>query len=195
MAGSTQHDKNLNHKDHQEQQEKETPSIDRRLELLQRLREVDTQPEQTEQQIEQPAEELELLIFQLGQERYGLDIHQVAEIIRYQEPTQVPHTVDFLEGIISLRGRMVPVVNARKRLGHPLKAPDKKTRVIIVHDNSELQGILVDAANQVVRIRKDAVEPTPPVIIGPAAEFIEGVCEYKKQLVILLNLRRFLEFV
>lgn len=140
-------------------------------------------------------ENLELLIFRVANETYGIDIQNVAEIIRFSEPAYVPHTVNFLDGIISLRGRMIPVINGRKRLGHEMKEPDKKSRIIVLNDGGEYHGILVDSTSQVVKVPKAGIEPTPPVVVGVAAEFIEGVCHYKNQFIILLNLDRFLQFL
>jgi purine-binding chemotaxis protein CheW len=139
-------------------------------------------------------EQLEVLVFLLAGEKYAIPIEHVLEIIRYQESTQVPHTVGFLDGIISLRGEMIPVINGRKRLGHEPKAPDKKTRIIILQEAANRYGILVDGTNHVVRLPQKNIEPTPPVVVGVDAEFIDGICEYKGQLIILLNLQRFLEF-
>jgi purine-binding chemotaxis protein CheW len=138
-------------------------------------------------------EKLEVLVFQLGGENYGLDILQIAEIIRFVEPTEIPNTAAYLDGIISLRGRMVPVINGRKRLGHELRMPDRKSRIIVLQDDTELQGILVDSTTQVVKLPKANIEPTPPVVVGVDAEFIEGVCEFRNQLIILLRLENFLQ--
>jgi len=146
-------------------------------------------PAQTE-----PEDRIEVLVFQLSQEKYGIPIDHVVEIIRFVEATEVPHTVDFLEGIISLRGEMIPVLNGRKRLGHEEKRPDRKTRIVILEEENEHFGITVDATNQVIRVLKENIEPPPPVVGMPSA-FIEGVCQHKGQLVILLNLSRLLEFV
>src|SRR5262249_11662048 len=151
-------------------------------------------PDDEDQAAAQPLveEKLEVLVFQLGGENYGLDILQIAEIIRFVEPTEIPNTAAYLDGIISLRGRMVPVINGRKRLGHELRMPDRKSRIIVLQDDSELQGILVDSASQVVKLPKASIEPTPPVVVGVDAEFIEGVCEYRNQLIILLRVENFL---
>jgi purine-binding chemotaxis protein CheW len=138
-------------------------------------------------------QKLEVLVFQLGGENYGLDILQIAEIIRFVEPTEIPNTAAYLDGIISLRGRMVPVINGRKRLGHDLRVPDRKSRIIVLQDDTELQGILVDSTTQVVKLPKGNIEPTPPVVVGVDAEFIDGVCEYRNQLIILLRLENFLQ--
>ncbi|HSE42607.1 MAG TPA: chemotaxis protein CheW [Acidobacteriota bacterium] len=140
-----------------------------------------------------PEEQFEVLVFQLGGENYGVDIQQIAEIIRFVEPTEIPNSVAFLDGIISLRGRMIPVINGRKRLGHDLKLPDRKSRIVVLQEDGELQGILVDSASQVLKLPKKDIEPTPLVVEGVDAEFIEGVCEYKKQLIILLSLAKFLQ--
>jgi len=140
-----------------------------------------------------PEEKMEVLVFQLGNEHYGLDIQQIAEIIRFVEPTEIPNTVAHLDGIISLRGRIIPVINGRKRLGHDLRMPDRKSRIIVLQEDSELQGILVDSASQVVKLPKGNIEPPPPVVVGVDAEFIEGVCEFRNQLIILLHLKNFLQ--
>jgi len=150
--------------------------------------------EDTDQLSEVAEEELEVLVFQLGKEKYAMSIHDIAEIIRFMEPTEVPHTVGFLDGIVSLRGKMIPVINGRKRLGHPAVIPDRKTRIIVIRQNNENFGMLVDSASQVIRIQKKSIEATPAVVTGVDAEFINGVCEHKNQILILLNLDRFLLF-
>jgi purine-binding chemotaxis protein CheW len=166
---------------------------EQQVELLKRLLPEEVVDEAPQLPQSKSEELLELLIFRLAKETYGIDIQMVAEIIRYSEPAYVPHTVNFLDGIISLRGRMIPVVNGRKRLGHETREPDKKSRIVVLQEGSEYHGILVDSAFQVVKVPKSSIEATPPVVVGVAAEFIEGVCHYKNQLIILLNLERFLQ--
>src|SRR5687767_10349444 len=107
--------------------------------LLQKLlARVEPEPAETNLPAEPQREEelLEVLVFQLSGEKYGIPIDHVLGIIRFVEATQVPHTVDFLEGIISVRGEMVPVINGRKRLGHEPAIPDKKTRIVILEDDN-----------------------------------------------------------
>jgi purine-binding chemotaxis protein CheW len=164
------------------------------VDYLQKLLMEHPEDEESEAAVQPVVEEkLEVLVFQLGGENYGLDILQIAEIIRFVEPTEIPNTAAYLDGIISLRGRMVPVINGRKRLGHELRMPDRKSRIIVLQDETELQGILVDSASQVVKLPKTNIEPTPPVVVGVDAEFIQGVCEYRNQLIILLRLENFLQ--
>jgi len=173
-----------------------TSTTVRQAELLQKLL-----AEESDQEVSLavpvsiPEDQMSVLVFELGGEHYGIDIHDVAEIVRYKEPAAVPHTVDFLDGIISVRGRMIPVINGRKRLGHEPVQPDKRTRIIVLQDGSEFQGIVVDATSQVVSLFKKDIEATPPVVTGFKAEFLEGVYRHKNQLIILLHLQRFLQYV
>ncbi|HSP07229.1 MAG TPA: chemotaxis protein CheW [Acidobacteriota bacterium] len=166
------------------------------VDFIHKLLLAETEEEEAERLAESAPEEaeLELLVFQLGSENYGISIHQIAEIIRFVEPTEVPNTVGFLDGIISLRGKMIPVINGRRRLGHDPAPTDKKTRIVVLSENMDYVGILVDSASQVVRLPVRAIEPTPSVVVGVDAEFIQGVCEYRNSLIILLKLERFLQF-
>jgi len=152
--------------------------------------------EQPVDALPEPAREdaFEVLVFHLDSERYAIPIDWIREIIRYVEPTAVPHTVEFLDGIISLRGEMIPLINARKRLGREPKKPDRRSRIIILEDGPHHYGILVDAAAQVTTILRNKIEPPPAVVATSDAAFIEGIAQQKGQLLILLNLRRFLEF-
>ena len=163
------------------------------VDFLQKLLMTHPDEEDAKSEADVPEEKFEVLVFQLGGESYGIDIQQISEIIRFIEPTEIPNAVAYLDGIISLRGRMVPVINGRKRLGHDLRLPDHQSRIIVLLEENEMQGILVDSASQVLKLPKKDIEPTPPVVAGVDAEFIEGVCEYKNQLVILLSLHKFLQ--
>jgi purine-binding chemotaxis protein CheW len=137
---------------------------------------------------------LEVLVFEVETERCAIPIEWIKEIIRYVEPTSVPHTVDFLEGIISLRGEMIPLISGRKRLGRQPKVPDRKSRIIILEDGPHRYGILVDAVAHVTTISRNKIEP-PPSVLGPGiAAFIDGIAEQNGQMLTLLNLRHFLEF-
>src|SRR5689334_6617820 len=79
-----------------------------------------------------PEDAFQVLVFFIDTEKYAIPIDSIKEIIRYVEPTAVPHTVDFLDGIISLRGEMIPLINGRKRLQRGVKEPDRRTRIIIL---------------------------------------------------------------
>jgi purine-binding chemotaxis protein CheW len=133
----------------------------------------------------------EVLIFQLDQQKFALEIDLIREIIRFRESTSVPNTPGFLEGIISFRGRMVPVINGRKRLGlRPIK-PDAKTSIIVVRDGPELYGLLVDSALQVIPLQQNTVTQDAP---KDFTKFVRGSFSYKNQNIYLMNLESFLHF-
>jgi purine-binding chemotaxis protein CheW len=138
---------------------------------------------------------IEVLVFQLDQHKFSVEIDYVVEIIRYREPTSVPNTVSFLDGIISFRGRMVPVINGRKRLGSPPAKPNITTSIIVVRDGSELYGVLVDSSLQVIQLHEIEIRPVPTENhdLLPT-EMIRGSFVHKNQEIFLLNLELFLQF-
>lgn len=135
----------------------------------------------------------EFLGFMLTNEEYALDILEIKEIIRPQAITLVPRTPDYLSGIITLRGVIVPVFDLRRRLGMPEAEQGPKTRIVVVYRGDEFAGLIVDSITQVMRVDMNAVEPPPPTIAVVEAEFIKGVTRYLERLVILLNLNRVLD--
>jgi purine-binding chemotaxis protein CheW len=135
---------------------------------------------------------MEMLVFQLGPRNFSIDIGDVAEIIRYKEPTQVPNTVFFLDGIISYRGKVIAVINGRKRFGYPPVAPDLRTSIIIVRDGSEIYGILVDFSSLVIEINPSDISPAS--LPEAEANMIRGMFTHKNQEIYLLNLPVFLQF-
>lgn len=135
---------------------------------------------------------IEVLVFQLGPRNFSIEIDDVAEIIRYKEPTNVPNTVFFLDGIISYRGKVIAVINARKRFGYPPIAPDLRTNIIIVRDGTESYGVLVDFSSLVIQV------PLSEISTGSLPEvetdMIRGMFTHKNQEIYLLNLPVFLQF-
>jgi purine-binding chemotaxis protein CheW len=150
---------------------------------------VSQNPAGTEKEVD--VETVEVLIFQLDQQKFALEIDQIREIIRFRESTTVPNTAPFLEGIISFRGRIVPVINGRMRLGLRSVKPDAKTSIIVVRDGPELYGILVDSSLQVVPLQQDSVSPS---VSKDFLQFVRGAFTYKNQNIYLLNLESFLQF-
>ncbi len=133
----------------------------------------------------------EVLVFQLNQQKFSVEIERVAEIIRYREPTHVPNTASFLEGIISFRGKIIPVIDGRKRFGWPPSKPDLKTSIIVVRDEAELYGILVDSSLQVIPVQRNDIVP-PSSKNFP--DLVRGIFTHKNQSIYLLNLSSFLQF-
>ncbi len=139
----------------------------------------------------QSTQELQLVIFSLAKEEYGLPITKVQEINRLVPITKLPQAPSFMEGIINLRGRIIPVVDLRKRFQLPSADANEDTRIIIVEINGQTVGIIVDSVTEVVRLAANNVEPPPPAFILDA-QYIYGVGKLDNRLVILLNIDKIL---
>jgi len=137
-------------------------------------------------------EVLQLVSFKIGNEEFGVDILQVQEINRLVEVTRVPNAPDFVEGVMNLRGRIVPVVNLRKRLGLEKRENDKDTRVVVVEIEGKTIGFIVDSVSEVLRVSKSVVEPPPELISGIDSEYIIGIAKLENRLLILLDLKKVL---
>ena len=135
-------------------------------------------------------EEKQLVIFDLAEETYGVDIGSVREIIRIQEITKVPRTPDFVEGVINLRGNVIPVIDLRKRFGFQQTDATKDTRIVVVDINGNDIGVVVDAVTEVLRLSSDAVEPPTGVIVSADSDYLLGIAKLESRLIILLDLQR-----
>ncbi len=145
-----------------------------------------------ETQKRQDAELLQLVTFSIGEEEFGVDILKVQEIIRTMEITKVPRAPDFVEGVINLRGKVIPILDLRKRFGLMSREHDKHTRIIVIEINNMIVGFVVDSVSEVLRIPASTVEPPPPVVAGLESEYISGVGKLEDRLLILLDLDRLL---
>ncbi len=132
--------------------------------------------------------EMQLVVFELGDESYGVDISRVQDINRMQEITEIPHAPESVVGVINLRGRVIPVIDLRKRFGLPEAVHTKDTRIVVVHLEGNLIGVIVDAVSQVLRIPADIVEPPSPVLAGVDSKYLRGIAKLDDKLVILLDL-------
>ena len=135
---------------------------------------------------------IQLVSFKLGNEEFGIDIGRVQEINMMMQLTKIPNSNRFIEGVVNLRGKIVPVVNLRERLGLSKKEDDNRTKIIVSDVNNKLIGYIVDEVNEVLRISKSIIEPTPEIITGVNSELIEGVAKLEGRLLILLNLDKLL---
>jgi purine-binding chemotaxis protein CheW len=132
---------------------------------------------------------LQLVSFHVGGEEFGLDILRVQEIIRVQQLTRVPNSPDFVEGVINLRGKVIPVIALRKRFGLETLAQDKQTRIVVVEVKGTVLGFMVDSVSEVLRIPADTVEP-PPRLGKVEREYVSGVGKLNDRLLILLDVDR-----
>lgn len=135
----------------------------------------------------QSTQELQLVVFRLAKEEYGLPITKVQEINRLVPITKLPQTPSFMEGIINLRGRIIPVIDLRKRFSLAISEHNDDTRIIIVEVSGQTVGIIVDAVTEVVRLPAASVEPPPPTFILDA-RYIYGVGKIDGRLLILLEI-------
>jgi purine-binding chemotaxis protein CheW len=134
---------------------------------------------------------LQLVSFHVGGEEFCLDILRVQEIIRIQALTRVPNSPDFVEGVINLRGKVIPVIALRKRFGLEELAHDKQTRIVVSETKGTVLGFIVDSVSEVLRIPTDTVEP-PPRLGKVEREYVSGVGKLDNRLLILLDVDRML---
>ncbi len=131
--------------------------------------------------------------FKLGEEEYGVDILQVKTIERMMDITRVPKAPQFVEGVINLRGEIVPVIDLKKRFDLPISQETDNTRIIIVNVDDITVGMIVDSANEVIQLPQDAIEPAPSIVGGIDSDFLEGVGKMDGKLLIILDLSKILK--
>jgi len=136
--------------------------------------------------------EKQLVIFDLGGEVYGIDIAAVHEIIRMQLITKVPKSPFFVEGIINLRGKVIPVVDMRRRFGLPKIEQTTDSRIVVVESGGINTGIIVDAVTEVLRIPANSVEPPSDIITTTDSEYLMGIAKRNGTMIILLDLDKLL---
>ncbi len=140
---------------------------------------------------EKQEETTQLVLFKLGAEEFGVNILQVKEIEKLDQGiTRVPRAPHFVEGIINLRGDIIPIVDLRKRFGLTVPSLGYDSRVMIVEVGEALVGMLVDAVVEVLRIPVSSIEPPPPITAGVNSYYLSGIAKIEERLIVLLNLER-----
>ncbi|RCK72353.1 MAG: Positive regulator of CheA protein activity (CheW) [Anaerolineae bacterium] len=141
--------------------------------------------------------ERQLVVFELANEHYGVDIAAVESIIKMQPITAVPQAPAFVEGITNLRGSVLPVMDLRKRFG--LSGRDQSSestqddkRIVVVSMDGMKIGMIVDAVSEVLRVQEEAIEPPPPMVTTINSAFITGIAKVGERLIILLDLAKVL---
>jgi purine-binding chemotaxis protein CheW len=158
------------------------------------------QEQYTARQMESREKEqlIQLVGFMIGKEYFGVDILMVQEIIRSTPITGVPNSPDFIEGVINLRGSIIPVIDLRKRLNisKNLKNLNKDdTWIMILDVEGRVTGFIVDKVTEVLKIHDESIEPPPEIVVaGLKSQYIRGVCKIDKRLLILLDFNRILLF-
>ena len=128
--------------------------------------------------------------FRIGEEHYAIAITKIQEIILMKPITRLPQVPDSIEGLINLRGNVIPVVNMRKRFGLPAKDFDDETRTVVVNTHDKTVGCVVDEVTQVMRVSADQIQAVPISVSGAARRFISGVARLEDQLLIVLDIDR-----
>ncbi len=137
-------------------------------------------------------EMLQLVTFKLSGQKYAVDILKVQEIDNMKEIAAIPNAPSFLEGAMNLRGKVIPVLNLRKKFGFD-QAPIDSSKIVIMDIRGVIMGIIVDSVSDVLRIPCDVVEPPPPVSSNVSTEFISGIAKLEEGLVILLDIDQLLD--
>lgn len=134
----------------------------------------------------------QLVSFFIGGEEFGVEILNVQEIIKPVQITRVPNAPAGVEGVINLRGRVLPVIDLRTRFGLPQRDTDKDTRIVVVELRTKVVGFLVDRVQEVIRLDPATFEPAPALATGVKAAFIRGVAKLEDRLLILVDLEKVL---
>src|SRR3954447_18475348 len=136
---------------------------------------------------------IQLVGFRLDNEDYAIAITKIQEIILMKPITRIPQVPDYIEGLINLRGSVIPIVNLRKRFGLPHRQLDDETRTIVVNVHEKTVGCVVDAVTQVIRIDRDLVQPPPLSVLAVNHQYLAGLARLEDRLLIILDIDKLFE--
>lgn len=136
--------------------------------------------------------DLQVVVFQVADEHYAVDISGVREILRLPEITRVPHSPAFVEGVINPRGTVIPVIDLHKRFGIEQRDSTNDTRVMVLNVSDSLVGAIVDSVSEVLTFTEEQIEPVDRLSVTISAEYITGVAKLEDRLVILLDYEKVL---
>jgi len=131
--------------------------------------------------------EIQIVVFDLSSEHYGVDISDVREIMRMQKITRVPGAYSFVEGVINLRGKVLPVIDLRKRLGLNVTEHTKESRIVVIDITACEIGVIVDAVSEVLRIPRSSIEPAASVINHANSSYLRGIAKLPDKLILLID--------
>ena len=137
--------------------------------------------------------ELHIVGFRVGRETYGVPIHLILEIVRVPEITAVPDAPEYIEGVINLRGKIVSIMDLRKRFGEKQIASGRQNRILVMEVQGRLAGLIVDGASEVMKIPGSDVEPPPAVFSESGLQCVTGVAKHGGRLVVLLDMAKLLQ--
>ena len=138
--------------------------------------------------------ETHIVGFRVGRETYGVPITALHEIVRVPEITAVPDAPEYVEGVINLRGKIVSVIDLRKRFGQAAPGNHRQNRILVVEHRGRLSGMIVDGASEVLKIPKSDIEPAPAVIEECGLDCVTGLGKYNGRLIILIDVNKVLDW-
>ena len=136
--------------------------------------------------------EKQMVLFELGTETYGLDIAAVDGIIRMQPITKVPKAPFYVEGVINLRGRVIPVIDIGKKFGFEKTEETKNNRIVVINIKDTTLGIIVDAVTEVIRVPVDSIDPVSDIVTSGQSDYLSGIAKLPDKMIILLALDKLL---
>jgi len=140
-------------------------------------------------------QEIQIVTFTLDDQEFGLNILEVQEINKLTTVTKIPNSAGYIEGIINLRNKIIPIINLKKRMqfDNVDNINDKTARIIVVNINETIVGFIVDSVSEVLRISQETVEPLPDLINNVKSEYVKGVIRYNDRLLILIDLKKIIQ--
>jgi purine-binding chemotaxis protein CheW len=139
-------------------------------------------------------QELHIVGFQVGRETYGVPITSLHEIVRVPEITAVPDAPEYMEGVINLRGKIVSVIDLRKRFGEKKIVSGRRNRILVVEHNGRLSGLIVDSASEVLKIPAADIDSSPTAFQESGLNCVTGLGKYRGRLIVLLDPARLLDY-
>ena len=131
---------------------------------------------------------MQLVIFGLNGQEYGIDIFKVNEIVPYTKPTKIPNSPGYVEGVLNLRGRVIPIISLKKRFNLEDPGTDDRTRIIVSNTGGTVAGFVVDEASEVLTVEKESIEPVSEIVSSISRKYIGGVGKLSNdRMYILLN--------
>ncbi|MCM2675125.1 chemotaxis protein CheW [Alkalicoccobacillus plakortidis] len=138
-------------------------------------------------------EQMKVIIFQMHDEEYAIKVSEIQSIERMQTFTRIPGTASFVKGVMNLRGVITPIIDLRQKIGLEEKESDETTRILITANEELILGLIVDGANDVLDIPVGKIEPTPEVVGGVEAHYLDGVVKLGTRLFSLINLEKVMQ--
>lgn len=139
------------------------------------------------------SKELQIVGFRVGRETFGVPISLVHEIVRLPDITAVPEAPDYVEGVINLRGKIISVIDLRKRFKEREITPNKKNRILVVEVDRKMVGLIVDAASEVLKVPETEIDLPPNVFEEGELNYVTGVGKLRGRLIIMIDLTKVLQ--